>query len=67
MQAAWGKTIERLKESQDKWLTFLKEMNTNTFSDVYPTNNITYYEHIHGIIQHDAYHLGQIILLVKYV
>ncbi len=66
-QAAWEKTIERLKESQDQWLTFLKEMKTDTFSDVYPTNKMTYYEHIHGIIQHDAYHLGQITLLVKCV
>ncbi|QBZ98491.1 DinB family protein [Flavobacterium sangjuense] len=66
-QAAWEKTIERLQESQEKWLTFLEEMNTNTFSDIYPTNTMTYYEHIHGIIQHDAYHLGQISLLVKCV
>ncbi len=66
-QAAWEKTIERLQESQDKWLTFLEEMNTDTFSDVYPTNKMKYYEHIHGIIQHDAYHLGQIMLLTKCV
>lgn len=26
-----------------------------------------YYEHIHGILQHDAYHLGQITLLIKYL
>jgi uncharacterized damage-inducible protein DinB len=26
---------------------------------------MTYYEHIQGIIQHDAYHLGQIVLLSK--
>ena len=28
-------------------------------------NNHTYYEHIHGIIQHDVYHLGQIVILKK--
>ena len=34
---------------------------------VYPNNGMSYYEHIQGIIQHDAYHLGQIVLLAKTV
>jgi uncharacterized damage-inducible protein DinB len=65
-QAAWEKTLENLKGSQIQWLDFLKTIRPDTFSKVYPANNMTYYEHIHGIIQHDAYHLGQITLLAKY-
>ncbi|WP_235811010.1 DUF1572 domain-containing protein [Aequorivita aquimaris] len=37
------------------------------FEKEYPTNKHSYYKHIHGIIQHDAYHLGQIVLLAKMV
>jgi uncharacterized damage-inducible protein DinB len=64
--SAWKKTLKELKESQIQWLEFLQQLEPDTFSKVYPNNKMTYYEHIHGIIQHDAYHLGQITLLAKY-
>lgn len=63
---AWQKTLQELKESQVKWTTFLSAMNEAALSNVYPQNGHTHYEHIHGIIQHDAYHLGQIVLLSKH-
>lgn len=66
-ETAWKETIERLKDSQVLWLDFLQEVDAGTFSTVYPNNNMTYYQHIHGIIQHDAYHLGQIVLLAKHI
>ena len=63
--AAWASTIQRLKESQSQWVDFLKSFREEDFEKVYPKNSMTYYEHIHGIIQHDAYHLGQIVILAK--
>jgi len=64
-ESAWRETLAQLKDSQRQWINFLKTFNEDDFTKVYPGNNMTYYEHIHGIIQHDAYHLGQIILLSK--
>ena len=64
--SAWERTLKELQDSQTQWLEFLKQLTPDTFSKVYPNNKMTYYEHIHGIIQHDAYHLGQITLLAKY-
>ena len=64
--SAWERTLKELQDSQTQWLEFLKQLTPNSFSKVYPNNKMTYYEHIHGIIQHDAYHLGQITLLAKY-
>src|SRR6476620_1556437 len=64
-EAAWKKTLQHLDESQQKWMAFLKTFNTEDFSKIYPNNNMDYYEHIHGILQHDCYHLGQILLLAK--
>jgi uncharacterized damage-inducible protein DinB len=64
--SAWERTLKELQDSQIQWLKFLKQITPDSFSKVYPNNKMTYYEHIHGIIQHDAYHLGQIILLAKY-
>ena len=64
--AAWELTLQQLDESQKKWLTFLENFKSEDFSKVYPNNDMNYYEHIHGIIQHDAYHLGQVVFLIKY-
>lgn len=61
----WKNTLEELAVSQQKWLDFLKNFDENQFSKIYPNNQMTYYEHIHGILQHDAYHLGQVVLLAK--
>ena len=64
-EPAWQKTLEELKNSQQQWIDFLETFNEKDFEKIYPGNNLTYYEHIQGIIQHDAYHLGQIVLMWK--
>lgn len=63
----WQKTLKQLKESQDRWIAFLMDFNSKGFENVYPNNQMTYYEHMQGIIQHDAYHLGQIVIMAKVV
>ena len=63
---AWKQTLKKLDDSQTQWLVFLNSFKSADFSKVYPNNQMTYYEHIHGIIQHDAYHLGKISFLIKY-
>lgn len=64
---AWQLTLKRLHDSQEAWLSFLSELQDDTLEKNYPANNHSYAHHIHGIIQHDAYHLGQIVLLAKQV
>ena len=66
-EEAWQQTLENLETTQKEWLYFLSTFNESDFSKEYPVNKLTYYQHIHGIIQHDAYHLGQIVLLAKMV
>ncbi len=66
-EVAWKKTLMRLKESQEEWNDMLKKYKKNELDNEYPSNHMTYYEHMQGIIQHDAYHLGQIVLLAKAV
>jgi uncharacterized damage-inducible protein DinB len=63
--AAWKATLSRLEASQQAWLGLLKKFKSPDFNLVYPGNQMTFYEHIHGILQHDAYHLGQIVILAK--
>lgn len=66
-EEAWKATLKKLEESQKKWLAFLATFNEKDLEKTYAPNGMNYYEHIHGILQHDCYHLGQINLLVKLV
>ncbi len=64
-EVAWLQTLRKLAASQQEWLSFLQIMPEQNLANIYPNNQQTFYEHIHGLLQHDAYHLGQIRLLVK--
>ncbi|CAN5670613.1 DinB family protein [soil metagenome] len=64
-EKAWVETLQQFDTTQQKWKELLANFNDDYFSKTYSVNNQSYYELIHGIIQHDAYHLGQIVLLSK--
>lgn len=64
---AWEETLKKLKDTQKRWLDFLDKFNEDDFDKVSLVNNVSHYKHIHGILQHDAYHLGQIVLMVKLI
>ncbi len=63
--SAWQQTLRALEESQVDWLRTLETFNESDFDKVHAGNLMNYYEHIHGILQHDAYHLGQIRMLLS--
>lgn len=64
-EANWQHTLGIFEQTQKDWLQFLNSFITGEFENIYPNNGMTYYEHIHGIIQHDAYHLGQVRILIN--
>ncbi len=64
---AWKNTLDKLETSHTTWLKFLNHFNESSFETIYPNNEMSYYENIHGILQHDCYHLGQIVILAKMV
>ena len=66
-QEAWSAILKRFEESQQKWLEFLSKFNDQDIGKFYVQSKYTYYDLIHGILQHDAYHLGQVVLLKKMV
>jgi uncharacterized damage-inducible protein DinB len=63
----WQHTLKKLDATQKDWLKFLKKMEASELNNLYEPNGMTYYEHIQGILQHDVYHLGQIVMLTKLV
>ena len=61
--AAWTAAVARLKKSQTDLLAYL----TNDPGDLDEPagNKYTRYELLQGLLQHDAYHLGQIVMIKK--
>jgi uncharacterized damage-inducible protein DinB len=66
-KADWKKTLDELAATQKDWIKFLKSFKKSKLEEVYEPNGMNYYEHIQGILQHDVYHLGQIVMLTKLV
>lgn len=64
-EQAWNETLKRFESAQKDWLDYLNDVDEESFESIYSPNQMTYYEHIMGILQHDAYHLGQLVLLSK--
>ncbi|KUJ61344.1 hypothetical protein AR687_12925 [Flavobacteriaceae bacterium CRH] len=64
-EPAWEQSLQSLAKSQELWSTFLSDFDDAGFDKIDPNNNHNFYEDIHGIIQHDVYHLGQIVILKK--
>jgi uncharacterized damage-inducible protein DinB len=62
---AWKNTLKQLEDSQKKWAEFLRKLKDSGLDKINPRSGKTYYWHIHAIIQHDAYHLGQMVMLAK--
>lgn len=64
-QKSWEESLNKLQESQTKWSDFLSAYHDADLEKSYGKKPYTNYEVIQGIIQHDIYHLGQIVILVR--
>ena len=65
--SAWQRTLELYAETQDQWRKYIRNLSSENLNIIPDAKPFTRYELIHGILQHDAYHLGQIRLLAKWV
>jgi uncharacterized damage-inducible protein DinB len=63
----WRGALDQLRQSQEALLVVVKQFPENRLAELVPSKTLkyTYYTLLHGIIQHDVYHLGQIALLQK--
>jgi uncharacterized damage-inducible protein DinB len=61
----WKNTLENLKKSQATLLAAIKAFPESKLFTTVPTRKYDFYTMLHGIVQHDIYHTGQIILLKK--
>jgi uncharacterized damage-inducible protein DinB len=62
---AWEQLRVDFSKTHEDFVQFLSQYDEGDYDKIYTPNGHTYYEHIQGILIHDAYHLGQIVLLIK--
>lgn len=66
-EEAWKKALLRLEASQRAWINGIVGLEDDRMEIIWMPGNQSHYELISGILQHDAYHLGQIVILKKFV
>ena len=64
---AWRETIKRLEKSQTRLIESVAQLDDARLDEIVPSQSYTIYFMLHGVIQHDLYHAGQIALLKKLV
>lgn len=64
-EKAWEKAIELYKKSTDDLSIAILNIDDNRLEEIVPGHEYTFYTLLHGVIQHDIYHSGQIVLLKK--
>jgi len=62
---SWIETLTSLRQSQNELLSELKKFPDARLHEIVPGRTYDFFTLIHGVIHHDIYHLGQIVLLKK--
>ncbi len=63
----WETAIQDLEESQVKLMAAIRNFDSSLLHDSVPNSSYgyTFFTLLHGIIHHDVYHTGQIVLIKK--
>jgi uncharacterized damage-inducible protein DinB len=64
-EAAWRKTLEELEKSHAQTRQAIAQLSDERLDDTVSGKNYSVYVMLHGVIQHDLYHAGQIAVLKK--
>ena len=64
-EAAWEQAKQALITAHEKLVKAVEGMTEEDLEICFPAGPVSHYMRLHGIIQHDAYHTGQIAMLKK--
>jgi len=62
---AWTHTVAELRRNHEELRAAIRELDESRLDDIVPGTTYSVYFLLHGVIQHDLYHAGQIALLKK--
>ncbi|MBC9915403.1 DinB family protein [Chitinophaga varians] len=63
----WQATIHRLEHSFDQMAATIRKFPEEALFDTFPGTDKKAVYYLQGLAEHDAYHLGQIVILRKYL
>jgi len=63
--ASWSATIDRLDRVTNRLQTAIVALDDRHLDEIVPDKGISKYLMLHGLVQHNLYHAGQIVLLKK--
>lgn len=61
----WTNTLEELDKNQNELLQAIAQFDEEKLNDLVPGRNYSFYKLLHGIVHHDTYHQGQIVMITK--
>ena len=64
-ESAWKKSIAELKNTHAKLVKTVAALSESRLTDRVPGKRYNFYHLLHGVVQHELYHAGQIALLKK--
>lgn len=64
-QKKWDEALQLLEESQQKLMAALQQSPEDLLWQKVPGRPFNYFTMLHGIIHHDLYHTGQLMLILK--
>ena len=64
-EAAWKRTLEDLERGHQRLRKVISELPESRLSETVSGMGYSVYFMLHGVVQHDLYHAGQIALLKK--
>ena len=64
-ESIWQEALIRLENSQNELLKLISEVEDDKLKEIVAGRKYSYYFLLHGLIHHDVYHLGQIVLLAQ--
>jgi len=64
-QETWEQALDELKRIQGTLVAAISEFDEGRVDETVPGAPYTFYHMLHGIVQHDLYHVGQIAILKR--
>lgn len=67
-QEDWEKLLNKLWADAENFASLVEQLPDNKLGEIFGAEKYgTYYRNITGIVEHNHYHLGQIVLIKKLV
>jgi uncharacterized damage-inducible protein DinB len=64
-EAAWRKAVAQAKRTHDRLVRTVAALSDDRLRDRVPGKRYAFYHMLHGVVQHELYHAGQIAILKK--